>query len=462
MVDSIDQNVGRLLDALDELGELDNTIFLFTSDNGASREGEQSGTTAYFRDRGSRTQDATEASGRRPATASTYIGGPTTWPHYPRGWAMASNTPFRLYKINTYARRPPGAVHRLLAAAASTAPGRRSGGSTRTSPTCCPTLVDLIGLDAARPSATGSRPARPPAPAFGPARATRRGPSRTPSSTTSASATAATTATAGRSSPSTEPLTPFAEDHWQLYDLAERPDAARRPRRRAPGAVAELAAAWEDAAWANQVFPLDEGTGSSTSSAAGPSERRSSRPVRLMPGTPTLERWRSSQPDRRPLVPDRRRLGLPRGRRGRPRRARRPGGRATSSTSRTAPCTSLQNAARQIRTCCRRAARRGRAARSSSTSAAPGGGDWEVELIVDGDEPGRAATASPAVAASCRSRASTSASTAARPSRGSSTSGTALPVHRRLTAVTYEPGELSPDAGQRLIDEADRVGIGLE
>ena len=31
------------------------------------------------------------------------IGGPTTWPHYPRGWAMACNTPFRLYKITTFA-----------------------------------------------------------------------------------------------------------------------------------------------------------------------------------------------------------------------------------------------------------------------------------------------------------------------------------------------------------------------
>jgi arylsulfatase A-like enzyme len=31
------------------------------------------------------------------------IGGPTTMPHYPRGWAACGNTPFRLYKINTHA-----------------------------------------------------------------------------------------------------------------------------------------------------------------------------------------------------------------------------------------------------------------------------------------------------------------------------------------------------------------------
>src|SRR3954469_22507952 len=49
MVDSIDQSVGRLYAALEELGQADNTIFLFLSDNGASREGEEQGTTQYFR-----------------------------------------------------------------------------------------------------------------------------------------------------------------------------------------------------------------------------------------------------------------------------------------------------------------------------------------------------------------------------------------------------------------------------
>ena len=40
LVDNIDQNVGRLRAALEEMGEWDNTLFVFTSDNGGSREGE--------------------------------------------------------------------------------------------------------------------------------------------------------------------------------------------------------------------------------------------------------------------------------------------------------------------------------------------------------------------------------------------------------------------------------------
>ncbi len=96
MVDRIDQNIGRMIAALDDLGELDNTIFVFTSDNGASREGEECGTTAYYVHllQG----DDIDADLAR----IDEIGGPTTTPHYPRGWAMAGNTPFRLYKINTH------------------------------------------------------------------------------------------------------------------------------------------------------------------------------------------------------------------------------------------------------------------------------------------------------------------------------------------------------------------------
>lgn len=97
MVDELDQSVGRLRDALVEMGEWDNTLVVFLSDNGASREGEATGTTNYF---------AHLAGG--PDTVDLdiarldEIGSATTMPHYPR-WAMTGNTPFRLYKRNTHA-----------------------------------------------------------------------------------------------------------------------------------------------------------------------------------------------------------------------------------------------------------------------------------------------------------------------------------------------------------------------
>ena len=101
MVDNIDQNVGRLRAALEEMGEWDNTLFVFTSDNGGSREGERDGTSAYFRTlHFGRT--GTEEPLEEDLARIDEMGGPTTMPHYPRGWAMVSNTPFRLYKINAH------------------------------------------------------------------------------------------------------------------------------------------------------------------------------------------------------------------------------------------------------------------------------------------------------------------------------------------------------------------------
>ena len=97
MVDNIDQNLGRLLDALDEMGELDNTLFLFLSDNGASREGEEVGHHRLL---------------RAPAAGRRHRGRPG--PDRPHRWAAdhpplparlgdGRQHPFRLYKLNTHA-----------------------------------------------------------------------------------------------------------------------------------------------------------------------------------------------------------------------------------------------------------------------------------------------------------------------------------------------------------------------
>ncbi len=116
MVDNIDQNVGRLCARRSSRwGSWDNTLFIFTSDNGASREGETDGTSAYLR-----TLHFGRTGAEEPFEADLVPHrrdrrGPTTFPHYPRGWAMVGNTPFRLYKINAHARRPLGAVRGVLA-----------------------------------------------------------------------------------------------------------------------------------------------------------------------------------------------------------------------------------------------------------------------------------------------------------------------------------------------------------
>ncbi len=58
--------------------------------------------------------------------------------------------------------------------------------------------------------------------------------------------------------------------------------------------MAELAAAWERAAWDNQVYPLDEGTNLKHIYRPEWVEQYE-QPVTIVPGTPTLERWRSQR-----------------------------------------------------------------------------------------------------------------------------------------------------------------------
>jgi arylsulfatase A-like enzyme len=88
-----DAQIGRILDYLEESGQLDNTVIVVISDNGASGEGGPNGSVnevkffnGYI--------DTVEESLR----FYDQLGGPETYNHYPIGWAMAFNTPYKLFK----------------------------------------------------------------------------------------------------------------------------------------------------------------------------------------------------------------------------------------------------------------------------------------------------------------------------------------------------------------------------
>ncbi len=92
-----DHHLGRLLDYLRDQGELDNTIVMVISDNGASAEGGPTGTTneaQFFNN----AQEPLEES----LKVIDEIGGPKHFNHYPWGWTWAGNTPFRRWKRETY------------------------------------------------------------------------------------------------------------------------------------------------------------------------------------------------------------------------------------------------------------------------------------------------------------------------------------------------------------------------
>jgi arylsulfatase A-like enzyme len=92
-----DAQIGRLLDSLEQMGIMDNTLILVMSDNGASAEGGVGGTSNEHRFTHQIRDDIEDT-----VTKLEDWGGLKNYPHYAWGWAWAGNTPFRLWKRYTW------------------------------------------------------------------------------------------------------------------------------------------------------------------------------------------------------------------------------------------------------------------------------------------------------------------------------------------------------------------------
>lgn len=89
-----DQEIGRLLDAVKELPDADNTIVMYIlGDNGASAEGGMDGTLNEIK-----ALNGIPTSIEEILPNLDKLGGPESEPHYPVGWAWAGNTPFQWVK----------------------------------------------------------------------------------------------------------------------------------------------------------------------------------------------------------------------------------------------------------------------------------------------------------------------------------------------------------------------------
>lgn len=89
-----DHQFGRIIDAIDEMGELDNTLVIYIQgDNGASAEGSPDGLMnemTFFNN--------IEVPFEQTYSRMEDLGGPLTFNHYPIGWAHAMDTPFQWTK----------------------------------------------------------------------------------------------------------------------------------------------------------------------------------------------------------------------------------------------------------------------------------------------------------------------------------------------------------------------------
>ena len=140
MLDCVDQNIGRLVAYLGSIGELDNTIIVFASDNGGSYAGGPTGSMAKSRGFNGLPELPPEVERAR----IDRLGGGSVYSLYPLGWGEVSNTPFPNFKSQT------GAGGRRVSLAVSWPRMIRDGGAIRRQfahvTDLMPTLLDLAGV----------------------------------------------------------------------------------------------------------------------------------------------------------------------------------------------------------------------------------------------------------------------------------------------------------------------------
>ncbi len=160
-----DEQLGRVLDFIGDAGDLDNTIVVIVSDNGASAEGGAEGSINDVR-----MSNLDPASPGELYDRIDEIGGPTSHNNYPWGWTMAGNAPFRRWKREVhhggvadpcilswparYGTRPSrGAAAGTLGSSATgdDTDGDSSAGGIRHqfahAIDVMPTILELIGID---------------------------------------------------------------------------------------------------------------------------------------------------------------------------------------------------------------------------------------------------------------------------------------------------------------------------
>jgi len=250
-----DEQIGRLLAYLEEIEQLDNTIIMLVSDNGASGEGGPNGSV----------NENKMANGIPDNLAENMamldeLGGTKTYNHYPNGWAMAFNTPFKMWKRYTF---NGGTCDPCII---SWPAGIKARGETRDqyhhAVDLVPTLLDCLGIEL--PETVKGYPQRP-----------IEGVSMryTFDTATAAIPTAKHTQfytmlgsrgiwhdgwKAVTTHPTISGWGHFPEDTWELYhtevDRAELHDLAGQE----PAKLAELIGLWFYEAGANQAYPLDD------------------------------------------------------------------------------------------------------------------------------------------------------------------------------------------------------------
>ncbi len=251
-----DAQIGRVIDTLERIGELDNTLIIVTSDNGASGEGGLAGTfnETYVLNGLQTPLDANLRALERWGHRDTY-------PHYHAGWAMAGNTPFKYFKQSEHRGGQADAL------VIHWPDGIRAKGEVRSQyhhiSDIAPTILAATGVDVpesyhgiAQQPMTGIPMNYAFDDADAPNAKKRQYYEMFGNRALWQDGWKAVTLHANRMPWDLNKVLPFEDDVWELYHVAEDFSESTDLAEQYPEKLAELVAAFEEEAWANNVYPL--------------------------------------------------------------------------------------------------------------------------------------------------------------------------------------------------------------
>ncbi|MEW2009795.1 arylsulfatase [Microbacterium sp. NPDC078814] len=250
-----DAQVGRIVDYLEETGQLDNTIIFYCADNGASGEGSPDGSVNENKFFNGYPDDLAE----NLAMIDT-LGSADTYNHYPTGWAAAFSTPFQMFK--RYSQYSGGTCDPMVV---HWPKGIAAKGELRHqyhhSVDVVATVLDVIGI--AMPESYRGVPQRP---LDGVSMkysfdAAPDGPTRKSVQYYSMLGTRGIWKDGWKAAAVHAPLSGkghFDDDVWELYHVAEDRSESNDLAATHPEKLQELIAAWFAEAEANFALPLDD------------------------------------------------------------------------------------------------------------------------------------------------------------------------------------------------------------
>jgi len=276
-----DAQVGRIIDYLEQSGQLDNTLVFYAADNGASGEGSPNGSVNENKFLNGYPDELSEN-----LKLLDVLGGPDTYEHFPTGWAVAFSTPFKMFK--RYSEYSGGTCDPLVV---SWPKGIKSRGEVRSqyhhSTDIVPTILEACGLEMPKvyngveqyPLAGVSMKYSFDA---------KEAPTQKKRQYYAMLGTRGIWENGWRASSVHAPLSGrghFDKDQWELYhvdvDRSESTDLAKKH----PEKLEALVKAWFEEAEKNLVLPLDDRTALEVITTERPSEEATRTRYVYYPGT---------------------------------------------------------------------------------------------------------------------------------------------------------------------------------